>query len=231
MSIKLKALGLGILAAMAVSAVAVMNASAESQAKGHFTCEVVHCIVTGEETPPTHHTILTVSGFEKGITCEKNHYHGTFPLNVSTVTSLSVTPTFIECHTEGSANKTEVTVHMNECNYVFTQPNKNAAATEHTVALVCPAGKSIVITHPECEMTIPSTPHLKGIGYTTIGLAGKTHAITLTSNVTGFNVQFHKGFCVLLGTNHTGTLSGSVTVKGLDTLGNQVGLTATGSVS
>ena len=229
MSIKLKALGLGLLAALAVSAVTVMNASAESQATGHFTCEVEPCTVKGEESG-THQLELGVPGLT-GIVCDKASYSATAA--TKTVTDLTVTPTYAECHTTGTGTGSkpgEVIVDVNGCTYTFTQPNKEAAKTEHTVDLVCPTGKTIIVTHPECEITIDPINGLKGVGYTTI-LENNIHAITLTSNVSGFSATFHKGVCVLLGTNHTGTLSGSATVKGFNGSNEQKGITATGSVN
>ncbi|HKB52253.1 MAG TPA: hypothetical protein VKC63_12615 [Solirubrobacterales bacterium] len=231
MSIKLKALGLGLLAALAVSAVTVMNASAESQATGHFTCEVEPCTVKGSEVLGSSHRFeLAIAGLT-GIVCDEASYKGTAA--TKTVTDITITPTYGECHTTGTGTGSksgEVTVDVNGCTYTFTQPNKESAKTEHTVDLVCPTGKTIIVTHPECETTFDPINGLKGVGYTTI-LENNIHTITLTSNVSGFSVTFHKGICVLLGTNHVGELSGSATVRGFDSLNREVGITATGSVN
>lgn len=228
MSIKLKALGLGLLAALAVSAVAVMNASAETSLTGHFTSEVAHTTLQVTEGPEekVHRLELTVEGFT-GIVCDKPTYTST--ISEATVTELTVEAKYEACHTTGGTPG-EVNVTMNGCDYRFTQPNKESAKTEHTVDLVCPVGAHVVVDHEGCEITIDPENPRSGIGYTTT-VENNIHSITLTANVTGFKATLHTGLCVLIGTTKNGSLTGSATVKGLDTEGHQVGITATGSKS
>lgn len=222
MSTKLKALGIGFLAVMAMSAVAVMNASAES--RGHFTSEVAHTTLQTSETE-THRLELRVPGLT-GIICTESSYEATTA--AATVTEITVTPTYKGCETTGGS-KGSVTVETNGCDYVFTAPNLESAKTEHTVDYKCP-GTGIVLHHEGCEIEIHPINNLKGIGYTTV-VENNKHAITLTANVTGFTSTFHSGFCILLGTTHGGELVGSATIKGLNTANEQVGITATGSVN
>lgn len=229
MSIKLKALGVGLLAMVAAGAIAVMNASAESSATGHFTCEVSHCILDVSDTLEPHQLELVSPGLT-GIVCNESSYEVT--VNAATVTQITAAnPKYGKCHTTGDNTIAHpVTIEMNGCDYVFTQPNKESVKTEHTVSLVCPAGKTVILHHEGCEITIDPVEHIKGVGYTTI-VQSEKHAITLTAEVTGFTETFHAGFCLLLGTSHPGELKGSATITGTDTLQNPVGITATGSVN
>lgn len=231
MSLKLKALGLGLLAIVAAGAVAVMNASAESQPTGHFTSEVSHTVLDVNEGPGTSHQLeLGIEGFTP-IVCDEASYVST--INAATVEHISVAPTYKKCHTTESATETVVTV--NGCTYTFTRPNKKSATTENTADLVCPTGQKLVIDHEGCEITIaPQTIQVsaaanRGIGYTTTVENG-VHAITLTA-VARFTIELHTGICQLIGTNKIATLSGSATISGTDTEGHFVGITATGSES
>jgi hypothetical protein len=231
MSIKLKVLGLGVLAIMAVSAFAAMNATAETG--GHFVSDspTGSTAITGREDA-TDFTELTVPGLT-GIVCTTATYEGTAAAN--TVTELTITPHYSNCHTTGSA--TAVTVHVNGCDYQFTIGKKSTA--DNTVDIVCPAGKQIEVTHEGCTIKIPPANGIKGVAYQTITTGGK-HAITLGVTLSGFTMNFEAGFCVLLGTSHTATISGSVIVEGWEDLGNdathlhgkegaRVNITATGS--
>lgn len=239
MSIKLKAFGLSLLAVMAVGAFAVMNASAESQATGHFTSDAPSGVtkLDVKESPPSgaHLLELSQAGFT-GIVCHETTYTG--EVTTATATELTVFPTYKGCLTTGGSTGS-VTVHSNGCSYTFTQPNKESAKTENTVDLVCPAGKKVEITHATCTVGVAPVT-VKGVGYTTTsevvpGETGenppKKHALTVTSSAT-FPVTREGGFCSLLATNSTGTLSGSATVFGTDkTSGKQANVTATGSVN
>lgn len=226
MSGKLKALGLGILAAMAMSALSVIGASAQSQSTGHFTFELDHTTLDVNENS-THKLEFGVEGLTSMV-CDVSEYEAP-TIKETTVTDIAIKPAnFIACHTTGGTSG-EVTVNVNGCYFTFAQPNKKAATTEHTVSLVCPT-KSMEVIHPSCTFVMPGQSNLKGIGYTTYVEDGK-HAITATVNVTGITVHFHKGLCVLLGTKHTGSVTGSVTATGTDGKGNVGGVTATGSES
>lgn len=220
MSHKLKALGLGLLAAMAISAFAVMSAAAEDG--GHFTSEVDEVVVTGTENA-THFTTFAVTGLT-GIVCTKASYSGLVNETDTTAEGVTVTPKYEECHTEDEA-QTPTPVHTNGCDYLFTV-SKNSQK-HNTVHLKCPGVKKFIdITHPSCTLTIPEQT-INGVVYKTTFENGK-HAITLESTAS-VTTHFESGICVLLGTKQTGTLSGAVTVTGKSTAGAAVGITATGS--
>jgi|SRR6187549_656112 len=219
MSIKLKALGLGLLAAMAMTAVGVLNASASIT--GHFTHTATggHGLVVGTESG-THRVKFSVDGGTP-IECEEASYHGT--VSAATVTAVRVTPTYGKCKTEGGAAGS-VVVDTNECHFVFHSNTKASGSnpTGHaTVTVECTSKGPIVVTHPNCEITIPSQS-LSGVTYTPNG-----SEITLDSTVGGITSHYHGGICVFLGTTHTGTMTGSATVKGTNTDGSAASISAT----
>ena len=218
MSTKLKILGLGLLAVLATGAFAVMNATAETG--GHFTSEVHHTTIVGAEQVGTKHKLeFTVDG--NAITCTNASYHGT--ISATTVESVTVAPNWDNCYT--TPESTEFGVDENGCTFTFTIGREGQAAKHHTAHLVCPAGKNIEITHPNCNITVPPQT-VSGVVYKTVEEAGK-HAITMEVTAGGVTSYYHEKVCVFLGTNHTGEMHGSVTVWGEDTLGNRVSITAT----
>lgn len=218
MSLKLKALGLALLAATAVSAVAVVNASATTG--GHFVSEKAHTVITGLEGG-SHTLEYSFHGMENGVICDEAFYDGT--ITAETVTDITLSPFYAKCHTTGNPNNVPIT--PNGCTYTLTFAAGNPATTENTVDLVCPAGKAIEIHHPNCTVTIPPANNLQSVTYTTT-LENGRHTITLDANLK-FNIQFHGGLCVFLGTNQTGTLTGSLTLKGYDGSGNLLSITTT----
>lgn len=152
--------------------------------------------------------------------CDTASYDGTM---TSTAADLTLTPIPNNCHTTGSS--TNIPFHMHECKYTMTVAPKTTDSTEQTIDLVCPSEKAIEITHPNCTVTVPPQNNFLGITYTTQVENGK-HTITVDL-ATEFNVTFHGGICIFTGTNHTGTLDGALTMKGFQTGGKQVGITAT----
>jgi hypothetical protein len=233
MSTKLKVLSPILLVVMATSAFTVMRASAETQPTGHFTSEAANTSLDVIVSPSGSHVVeFGQPGFTP-IVCHEVTLAGNIPSQ--TVTNITITPTYKGCLTTSGATGS-VTVDTNGCNYVLTQPGKEAAKTSNTIAVVCPPeATGIQITHATCTVTIHPV-EVGGLGYTTIlekapGSPEAKHAITLTMNSLT-PVTRHGGFCALLATKSTAALAGSATVFGTDAISKkQVGITATGSVN
>lgn len=228
MSLKLKVLGLGLLAVMAVGAFAVVNASATST--GHFTSHLPaghdqHLIIKGTESRESGTHALLFNEIDAntktvgtGITCTHAHYHGTLEgAAATTTTSVQVRPEYTKCLTVGGVDN-EVTVDVpSSCGtnvFEFT-PGVNG-----TVHVRC----AITITHPNCDITVP-VQTTSGVTYDTLLEAGLPHQITLTVNVQHITGHFEGGLCVFLGTTHKFEMTGSVTVWGENTAGGRVGIT------
>jgi len=228
MSLKLKILGMGLLAVLATSAFAAINASAI--VNGHFTAEPKedHLIITGAETNPGKHFLVfheTKNATEYGSTIECTHvkYHGTLSGALATTTqSVEVRPEYIECATNGGVwGEVKVDVPT-ECGTNVFKLTSRTPPNHGTVHVEC----VIKITHPNCEITIPKQTPTGGIVYDT-DPETTPHAITATVTATGIVGQFHGGICVFLGTTHTFDMTGSTTFWGEDTAGNKVPITAT----
>lgn len=221
MSLKLKSLVLSVLAATAVAGFTVMNASAKTG--GHFVSEVTHTIVSQSAGAAGAHSLeLSVHGMEGGIVCNQVSAFGT--ASTATVTEEIGNLTFSQCYTTGGAAGS-IAVDMNGCQTRITVAPGEPATTEQTTDFICPVGQAMVITHPSCTMTIPPQNNLGGLTYTRVIDNGK-HAITVDV-ATPFEVQFHGGVCIFLGTKKVGTIKGTTIVRALNTEGKQVSVTAT----
>jgi hypothetical protein len=217
MSTRLKVLSLAITAALAVAGIGVINAAASMG--GHFTHDASspHATIIGTETLPNH-KLEFVSGSSE-ITCDEASYHGV--ATAQTTESLTITPKWNKCYTTASP-ETKFDVHENGCTLTFTIGRE--PESHHTVDVNCP-GSGFTITHPNCSIRVPGQT-VRGVVYDTVVENGK-HAITLTSTVENITTHYEGGICIFLGTNHSATMKGSVTVHGTDTLGNPVNVTAT----
>jgi len=212
---------LGLLAVIATSAFAVVNASAKIG--GHFvTHNSNHVIVKGSEVPGSNHQLeFSSHGLEGGIVCDEVTYSD-YTAD-ETETEVTVAPSYAKCHTTGQNPGTTV-VHVNGCDFKFTIAKNTTGETEQTVDLNCPT-KPLEITHPNCTITIPTQTVEEAVTYTPAAQDGVT-TITLDVNAE-FATQYHGGICVFTGTSHIGTLNGSATVRGFDTNDEPVGITAT----
>lgn len=218
MNRKIKAVALCAVVASALGVFAVAKASATTG--GHFTSASAHTNLFGSEGGG-HTTGLTLHGLEGAIECLSTSYSGT--TSATTVTEVTITPTYGTCQTKGATHGTSP-VAMNECDYVFKIGKLRKEA--NTVSIACPPGKAIIISHPNCTITVlPQST--TGVVYKTTIESGK-HALTIEISL-AFNTQYHGGICIFTGTNHTATLKGAITMKGVDTEGMPIGITATGS--
>jgi len=229
---KLKILGLALLALAATSAFAVTNAS--GTLGGHFVHEGpgANAKIVAHESKLTEHKLQffllnagahTTNANFKAIECEKSTYEGT--VTAKTVTSITMAPTYTNCATTGEATGS-VHVHVNGCTYTFTSA---AGANHGTVDILCPAGKAIEITHtPQgCTIKVPAQTALSGIKYDTV-VENNKHSLTATVTVNTITGHFEAGLCVFLGTNQKFEMVGSVTITGLDhATGAQIPITQT----
>lgn len=224
MSLKLKMLGLGVLAVMATSAFAAVNASAK--VSGHFTSEVDHVVLKGEDSFGKKHQLeFQEAGGGTPISCTDATYTGTLSeASATTTQEVEIQPEYKNCATT-SGVWNEVTVEVQStasCGkdaYKFTSATPNAHGTVH---IQC----HITIKHPNCTLTIaPQTP-AGGITYTTSSESGK-HEITGDVTVTDITATRHQGICIFLGTTGSFNMNGTTTLWGQNSKAERINITAT----
>jgi hypothetical protein len=230
MNLRIKALGLGLLAVMATSAFAAMNAGASIG--GHLTNDALngHVLVTGTASTGSTHGLMFVkegSNPEAENSCHMASYTGT--INAATVQSVTITPEWNNCTTGTTGAGDPFPVHENGCVLTFT--SGKTEQTHHTAAVVCPAGKAIEITHLNCTIKIaPQTlgggGSKGGIVYTTT-VENNKHALTLDLTVKEITAHYEAGICVFLGTTQKSEVKGSITVRATSTESNVVNITET----
>lgn len=216
MSLKSSGIGLALLAAMAIAAIGAVNATA--QVSGHFVSEAVggHTMVSQVSSFPSNHGFIIKIDETSAFQCKEFSAFGTAVSG--TLTEVEGTTQAKGCHTEGS--EIETAIHTNECKGKAWS-NATGALTG---AMVCPAGKSLEITHPNCTILAPPQT-TTGLTPTTI-VKNNKHAITVDVNIQ-YTVHYEQGICIFLGTKHTATITGSTEVWGQDTTGAPVNITST----
>lgn len=215
MSLKLKAVGFAVLAAVSIGAFAVVNASAT--VNGHFVSSVSHTIVDQRSSSESKHSFVMKIDGGNPIECNETRAFGT--IASSTVQQVEGTTELNGCHTQGEPAGSLV-IDTNGCKGQGTS-NAGGNTTGH---LICPAGKTVVVTHPSCTINIPSQTVL-GFTTTQTTVNGK-HAITLDVNV-NYTAHYESGICVFLGTVKTASIVGSTVIRGETTLGEIVSITST----
>ena len=219
---KLKILGLAILACAATSAFAVTNAS--GTADGHFEHHGAtnNAVITAHDGSQTEHklefTRLKANSHDidtsaAAITCTTSEYQG--QVATKTVTTIELFPKYSGCYTTGAAHGS-VVVHTNKCSYTFSAQG----AREHgTVNVDCNHGGAIEITHQNCTIKVPAQTTAatltEGISYTEKDENGKK-ILTADVTVTTITGHYESGICIFLGTSQKFRMEGSVTVRGYE---------------
>jgi hypothetical protein len=206
-----KALGLGLLAALAVSAVAAPAASANPP---KFHSEFAGIFLTGAQTGIVANTLTTDLGEMK---CNVVKFSGT--QGPMTTTTMTLKPTYEEC-TIAAEN---AVVTLNGCRYTF-HLEEQTEPIEARMGIECPAGEELEIDTPECTITIPAQEPRKTVTFTNEG-AGTTRSVVADLNVSGIHYVEHGAGCASQKqTTENGTYTGVITVKGEDSEENHVGI-------
>lgn len=194
----LKVLGLAVAAVLALTALAASAASA-----AEFHGEEGNLTLSGTQT--TINVFRTDAG---EVTCKKASFSGT--TTAATVTSVTVTPSYSECHAIFFGLTVNVTVDVNGCAYII-------GANGH-VTLECPENKHIEVTAPGCTTTIKAANNqtMESVSFTNEGTT-TGRSIIVDSNIT--NIAYEEdtvgtNTCASPGKATTGGIyTGSVTVS------------------
>jgi hypothetical protein len=226
----LKALGLAVLAVVALSAVAAASASAKFDSEVEKTTLSGGQTTTHEFTVPAGTTTCEVASFTGSETGTKTA-SGSF-----TTETLTITPSYSKCKTVLFGETHETHVIMNGCDYKFHAGATIEGETKvaGTVDIVCPEKKSIEVEITGaniCRVTVPSQNGVAGITYHNTGV-GASRDVDVTANVSTLRVIQDGAFCP--GNNFasskeftTGVYKGTTTEIGKNSEGKQVGIWVT----
>jgi hypothetical protein len=227
---KLKAAGVTLMAAFAVSAIVASVAFAQ---QGTLTAD----------GPVTLNMTGTVGEVWEGITtfgvrteCPGTIYTG-HKLNAtphtsipSGSTSFTVTPHFVSCQTGGGFHN--VTITMNGCDYAFNI-GKTVSLDKYAVTadIVCPPGGKIAMhwyaaaneKTLTCTFTVKPQSGLEGLTATTNTDVGD---IGLVGTIKGIHVERHGSFCSSL-TSAVGEYHMDLTIQGKNEGGGGTGILIT----
>jgi hypothetical protein len=227
-----KALGLALVAILAMSALGASTADAEKGA-----------VLTAEKYPAkfdgTQTTAVIMNRAGRQTTCAG----ATVTTEITgPATTGSGIPVFENCHTIILGNKFPITVTMNGCELVL-HATADFIGGVHTYTaigdLVCPEGKQMethvysnATKHLEnvslCTYKTPPQSGLKGIDITNKAPAGGTKDhIEVHLNISGITTLRTGGSALTCGAEHDGntTLMGSILVQGTTQIGEPNGLT------
>jgi hypothetical protein len=208
---KIKALGVALVAAFAMSAVAASAASAFPT----FHSEFAGIVLTGGQTGIVANTLTTDLGEMK---CKVVRFSGS--QGAMTTTTMTLKPTYEECKIGGNS----AVVTLNGCRYTF-HLEEQAEPIEARMGIECPfAGGKIEIDTPECTITIPAQAPLGEVTFTNEG-EGTTRAVVADLNVSGIQYEEHGAGCASeTVATENGTYTGVITVRGEDSEENHVGI-------
>jgi hypothetical protein len=208
----LKALGLAMVAALALSAVAVSGAQAVEN--HHLTVQTAPAIITAEDHVNNR---FVITGGEHEVECTTAKYKGTVP--DATSTEVTVTPEYSGCKVDPPFGPS-ATVDVNHCAYILTgDTNANGHAPVHVECSGEPQSE-ITITYSlfgsSCVVHVPAqTPTGGGVHYTqTVNPTTNKKDVTVNVTVEGIHYkETGSGFCPATHEGIDGTLNGAVTAQ------------------
>ncbi|HEU5106071.1 MAG TPA: hypothetical protein VFU11_09535 [Solirubrobacterales bacterium] len=184
-----------LLALAALAAVGVPNAAA---VEFHFESETTK--ISGSQEGVSTYTMTAGE-----LTCETATYTGV--ATSKTQSSFKLAGTVSGCHLIVFGSTIAATINQNGCEGVIYANSEGE--------LVCPEGKSVVVTAPGCTITIP--PQKKTGGE----IVNKGNHFHMSGTATGIKYT-HSGFTCGFGSGSNGTISGETTVITTDTSGKEV---------
>jgi hypothetical protein len=195
-----------------VAFVVALLAVTAAPASASFHSETAHTVWSG--TQVAEDVVTFNAGTWK---CKEKSFSGT--TSAATSSTLNLTPSVSECTAFGFVNAAH---DINGCEFQYHDTK--------TMSLVCPEGKSLVITAFNCWITLSPQSGLTGVTYTNVG-SGKSRDITISQSTSGIKyTQTSKSFpgCTN-GTFSNGTIAGEYTLRGFNTESSQVGVWASES--
>jgi len=187
MTRNLKALGLALVAVFAMSALVAGVASA-----AEFHSEVETTTIKASQSNT--HLFKTTAG---EVTCLSATFEG--KQTTKTASSITVTPTYKECHINFFGSKVSATVNMNGCDYTLYAAG--------TADITCPTKEAEVVA-AGCTIKVAGQTGLSSVSYSNIA-----KHIDINASLGGIKYS-HSGFTCGTGSGTAGTYNGTTTAEG-----------------
>jgi hypothetical protein len=222
----LKALGLAMVAALALSAVAASSAQALNA--HHFQVGKAPAVITAHDETGAAKPAFSITGGEHVVECGTATYEGTVNKKIEN-TEVTVVPTYSGCEVDGLI---PATIDVNHCAYLLT--NKTNANGDAELHIECAKKEGteehteITITYEifgsKCVVHIHPTQTLVGVHYTqTENPESKKKDITIKATLSGIKyLETGSGFCPPTHTGEDGTLNGGITATAYEDLGSEL---------
>jgi hypothetical protein len=207
MILKIKALGLALLAMTALAAIAASSAQA-----GTFDVGTPHGVLIGHSEPSQQHqfTLKRTNGETLSLKCATASFEGT--TQGESITGATVTPTFEKCVLFGLATP----ILMNGCKF----RSEGGEPMTFLFAIVgCTAGKQMQIKNAACTLDIPEQTGLSHVVATNL----PSNQVTVAGTVSNLTATQTGALCPD-GNNHHSSLTflSNTTVKAFRYLGSQL---------
>lgn len=198
----LKALGLALLAAFALSAIGAQAASAELENHKFETTGETATVLTGAQESGADDHSFTITEKEVVLTCHHATFRGT--QEGTSADAVELVPEYTECTSNLGINPT---VDTNGCTYKFYgETTENPDTPEVTDAPVSLTGCNnpevgITITAAGCNIHVPEFEKLHGVTYKNLKEHGPNNnkdAVTVTATVDKIPTISTGGFACLL---------------------------------
>ena len=206
----LKAFGLLVAAAMAISAMTASASQAAEYTAGAYPA-TLDATSAGD----------VFSAFGQAVKCESTKFDGEL---TKASTTLTVTPTYEKCTAESIIGKLPVTVTHNGCTYRFNSPSGSLDDYTATTDIVCPAGKVIEVhiyisaaAHAEknslCTLTIPPQTGLTGAKFHIN--TGSPNDVTVSGTINNIKAVQHRNSFLCPAGTETSTASYAISPAGV----------------
>lgn len=211
MTRNLKALGLALIAAFAMSAIGASSAAASFPL---FHSEAEDTVLTGSQGQIVANILTTDLGELK---CKDVKFIGTMP--VFTTSTMTLQPKYEQC----KLGEENAVVTENSCAFVF-HLGESTEPIEAQMDIECVDGDQIVVHTEGCTTTIPPQAGLKKATFTNEG-EETTRSVVADLNIEEIHyVEHGEGCASETETTENGTYTGKITVTGEDSEQVHVGI-------
>ena len=225
MTRNLKAVGLALVAVLAMTAVAASAAQA-----GQFTWENGTTLATAKQEAEGGSQLFKITGGLLTVTCDEVKGHaaisGSGPAASITTTEITYNDSELGGDKCTGPLGTQPVIEMNGCQYRFNAGSTTGSGvTQGTVDIInCTnADKSITINGGAlCTVHVPEQTGVGPVTYRTIN-PGSKKEVTIEPNVV--NIAYHHTGLCGNATNNNGTYTGNVIVKGQNAASEQTDVT------